>query len=138
MGAAAAGKWSKPVSQYNLKNKSKKKLKSLLMRRSVILLLLLLLQLGVLVGTAVYLSQAQFYLYVLLHLVSLLVVFVILMKKDNPSYKLGWIIPIMAVPLVGGLFYLVVGDKRIGRAMKKRIDAYARILERKQIGRAHV
>lgn len=135
MGAAAAGKWSKPVSQYNLKNKSKKKLKSLLMRRSVILLLLLLLQLGVLVGTAVYLSQAQFYLYVLLHLVSLLVVFVILMKKDNPSYKLGWIIPIMAVPLVGGLFYLVVGDKRIGRAMKKRIDAYARILERKQYKR---
>ena len=90
MGAAAAGKWSKPVSQYNLKNKSKKKLKSLLMRRSVILLLLLLLQLGVLVGTAVYLSQAQFYLYVLLHLVSLLVVFVILMKKDNPLWQCPW------------------------------------------------
>lgn len=120
------------MNKMNLKNKGKKKIKSLLSRRSVILLLLLLLQLALLVGTAVYLSQAQFYLYVSLNIISLLAVFWILMKKDNPSYKLGWIIPIMAVPLVGGIFYLVMGDKRIGRAMKKRIDRYSRILEKKQ------
>ncbi|MGM0396447.1 MAG: cardiolipin synthase [Bacillota bacterium] len=52
---------------------------------------------------------------------SLLVVLFLNMKEENASYKIGWIILIMALPVFGGLFYLVFGNKRPSRFMRSRL-----------------
>ena len=49
---------------------------------------------------------------VMLSILSLMVVLFLNMKEENASYKIGWIILIMTLPVFGGLFYLHFGTKR--------------------------
>ena len=51
---------------------------------------------------------------------------VILNKRINPSYKLGWTMLIMAFPVFGLLLYLLFGHSRIAEEMQKR---YTRVQE---------
>ena len=60
-----------------------------------------------------------------LTLMSVLMVLLIVSKDDNPAYKIGWIILILLVPLLGALFYLCFGNKRPSRLMRARFDAMA-------------
>lgn len=53
---------------------------------------------------------------------SLLVVLWIINRDDNPAYKVAWIILIMALPLLGGLFYLAVGHKQPSRKMRRKME----------------
>ena len=55
-------------------------------------------------------------------LLSLIMVLHIVVKDDNPSYKIAWIILIMALPLFGGLFYLFFGSKRPSKGMRILLD----------------
>lgn len=60
---------------------------------------------------------------------SLLVVLFLNMKEENASYKIGWIILIMALPVFGGLFYLLFGNKRPSRFMRFRLlNEHGRVL----------
>lgn len=63
--------------------------------------------------------------YVGLQLVSLIVVLWIITKRDNPSYKIAWIIVIMLFPLFGGIFYLVFGNKPMSKKQAERVRRYA-------------
>lgn len=65
------------------------------------------------------LSNRFFYFYAVCVILSIIVVVWLVSKRDNPSYKLAWSIPITLFPLFGGLFYLLFGNKRIPRAMKE-------------------
>jgi cardiolipin synthase len=44
---------------------------------------------------------------VILSVISIFVVFIIFNKKSKPAYKLSWVFLILAVPVFGGLFYLL-------------------------------
>lgn len=48
----------------------------------------------------------------ILGLLSILVTLWIIYKDDNPAYKLAWIVPILLVPIVGGLLYIAMGNKK--------------------------
>ncbi|HCX61009.1 MAG TPA: cardiolipin synthase, partial [Clostridiales bacterium] len=52
-------------------------------------------------------------------LISILVVIYILNSKSDPAYKIAWIIPIMLVPIFGGLFFLMSGGAGLSSRMKK-------------------
>lgn len=56
---------------------------------------------------------------------SMLVVLYIISKDDNPAYKLAWIIPILTFPLLGGILYLMFGDKRPTKRMRIQMDKAA-------------
>ena len=56
-----------------------------------------------------------------LSLFSIVVVLFLNMKEENASYKIGWIILIMALPVFGGLFYLLFGNKRPSRIMRSKL-----------------
>ena len=112
-----------------MKNYPKKKqLKNWLHSRLFMTILLLLFQLGFFAAGIIYLSRIQMYLSWALRLVSILVVFRILSTPDNPSYKISWILVIMIAPLMGGLFYLIFGNKSVGRNVQKKLDQYTRML----------
>lgn len=88
----------------------------------------------VIVGVILFLQVAYFM--VLLHrlgnysteihftftIISILVVLYIINKNDNPGYKLAWIVPILAFPLLGGILYLAMGDKKPARKMRKKLE----------------
>lgn len=52
---------------------------------------------------------------------SVLVVLHLNMKVDNASYKIGWIIVVMAFPLLGGLLYLLFGNKRPSKSKHTKL-----------------
>lgn len=58
----------------------------------------------------------------ILSLFSILVVLYLNVKEENASYKIGWIILIMAFPIFGGLFYLLFGNKRPSKFMSFRLN----------------
>lgn len=58
---------------------------------------------------------------ILFTVLSILMMLFIICKDDNPAYKIGWIVMISAVPLVGGLLYLCFGNKRPSKRLRMEI-----------------
>jgi len=54
-------------------------------------------------------------------LLSALVVLWIVYSDRNPAYKIAWIIPIMLMPIFGGIFYLAFGGNTLSRKEKNRM-----------------
>lgn len=46
----------------------------------------------------------------------------LLNKWDNPAYKLAWIIPILMFPTLGGMLYLLYGNKEPTRRLRKNLE----------------
>ena len=86
--------------------KAKKGLLSAIFSRSAIGLLLILLQIGIIVFGMYYMSESIFALYWVFTFIGFLAVIHIINKKGNPAFKLAWIIPVLALPVVGVTFYL--------------------------------
>lgn len=97
------------------------KLLKFLFSRMVIIGLLIIIQLGILIFTIWKLSESFVYLYVLFTAISIFSVIYILSTKDNPSYKLAWVIPVLLVPVFGGLFYLIFGSRRTTKKFRERM-----------------
>jgi len=57
-----------------------------------------------------------------LKLLSIVMALYIINKTDVPAYRMGWILVIMILPLFGGLLYLLIGEKRPARYLRKRIE----------------
>ena len=98
------------------------KLLKFLFSRMVIVGLLILIQLGILIFTIWKLSESFVYLYVLFTTISIIAVIYILSTKDNPSYKLAWVIPVLFLPVFGGLFYLLFGSRRTTKKFRARVS----------------
>lgn len=45
----------------------------------------------------------------------------IINDKSNPAYKIAWLIPILLLPVFGGLIYILFGSDRTGRYMRKKL-----------------
>lgn len=60
-------------------------------------------------------------LYIALLVLSVVVTLVIISKNTNPAYKIAWLVPILAFPVFGGLFYLMLGGNRLSRHQRKKM-----------------
>ena len=56
-------------------------------------------------------------------LLSLLIVLHILYHDDVSGFKIGWIILILQLPVMGGLLYLLFGGKLPAHRMRRRLAA---------------
>lgn len=59
----------------------------------------------------------------LFKLLSIVMILYIIGKVDVPGYKIGWIVLIMVFPLLGGLLYLLLGENRPAKYLRKRLEA---------------
>lgn len=98
-----------------------KKIVQFLTSRLFVFALLILLQAGVLVMGILWLQELSVYFYMFCAALSLVIVFSIVSKQDNPMYKIAWIIPIMLVPVLGGAFYLLFGKRNISPRIRQRL-----------------
>lgn len=99
-----------------------KKLKFLINNGILITTALLVVQIVWLILFILKLSNYSIVINILFTLISLLIVLHIVVKDENASYKIAWIILIMALPLFGGLLYLIFGDKRPSKGMQILLD----------------
>lgn len=99
-----------------------KNLLKVLFSRMVIVGCLILFQLGIILLIVLKLSEAFVYLYAIFEILSIVVVLYILSRKDNPSYKLAWVMPVLVLPIFGSLLYFIFGGNKIRRKLKKQID----------------
>ncbi len=99
-----------------------KKLSGILFRKTTAIVVLILLQLGVLVLSIWRMASFFPYVYLVLLMLSLAVLVWVINSDTNPSYKLAWAIPILILPIFGGIFYLLFGTSKVSSRLKKNME----------------
>lgn len=66
-------------------------------------------------------SESFFDFYLASLTLSIIIVFIIINNKSNPSYKIAWIVPVMIFPIFGGLFYLLYGGNKLSTREKLKM-----------------
>lgn len=66
-------------------------------------------------------TKLTIWAYILFHIINIIVVFQIINKRSNPSYKMMWIIFILAIPPMGGVIYLLWGSGRVTPAFRRKM-----------------
>ncbi|MDD5969360.1 MAG: cardiolipin synthase [Anaerostipes sp.] len=99
-----------------------KKLAKFLFSRLVVGILVLFLQIYWFVAIVFQIGEHNGLLSFILKTFSIVVVIYIINKDDNPAYKLAWVIPILTVPILGGIMYLYLGNKKPSRRLRKVLD----------------
>ena len=111
-----------------------KKLLSMVSHRTVLVALMLLVQVGLFAAAILRFSEYFVYFYLTCVFVSLFAVLYIINQKSDPGYKIAWIVPILLVPVFGGLIYLLCGgtgvSKKLGRKLEETQARFAEALER--------
>lgn len=59
----------------------------------------------------------------LLSIVAVFLVLFIVIKRDESTYKLLWLLVILAIPLVGTLLYLCFGNKRTAKPLRRQLES---------------
>ena len=94
--------------------------------KPIYIVLALLLQILGLLLLVDYFSQKFFIVYYILTVFSLCVSMHIINRDSDSSSKLLWVLLIMALPIFGGLIYLLIGNRKIPKAlMAKDRQAYS-------------
>lgn len=83
-----------------------KRILRMILSRTFLILILVLIQLAFLIYAINFLSQ-YLYIQIINYVLSVLIVLYLLVKEENPIYKLTWIMPILIFPLFGGIFYII-------------------------------
>lgn len=99
--------------------KAFKKALKLIFNRIFYVVVAILLQVAWLFLLLVRLYQYSPYISAGMNLVAILLVLWIVNKKWNPSYKIGWTILIMALPIFGVMCYFLFGRSRIAGEMQE-------------------
>ncbi len=84
--------------------------------------ILILLQINWLLFSFFKLASYSIYTSAFFTILSLMMALHIISKDENPAYKIAWLIPILTVPLVGGLMYFLYGDKKPAKFMRRKLD----------------
>jgi cardiolipin synthase A/B len=98
------------------------KLLKIINSRIFITSVLLLIQLTWFILFLIRLTNYSVWISTAFSILSVLIVLYIIGKDENASYKIAWIILIMALPLFGGFFYLFFGNKRPSKGMRIRLS----------------
>ena len=99
-----------------------KRIRKLLFQRVVIVGLSILLQLALMVSMVQWLSEYRTWIRAFLTLLSVITVIYLMYDRTNASYKIAWIILILACPVAGISIYLAFGGRRLSRPVRKRMQ----------------
>lgn len=98
----------------------------ILVIRMVVMALLGILQIVWMVSLVNGLVQHSVILNMMMTLLSLGIILFLVNKNESPAYRLSWIILVAVFPIVGSIFYLFAGNKRLMRDMKDRLNGQMR------------
>ena len=105
-----------------VKKKTKKGIFHIVFSRTALVFLLLIFQVVLLFEMFTSLVKYAPVMYLLLLILGSAVVIYIINRKENPAFKMSWILFVMAIPIVGMLFYLFtrvqIGTRFIGKRLQ--------------------
>lgn len=82
---------------------------------------LILVQLAWLFFFFISLTEYSIWINVFFSMISIAMFLAVIVSNQNPAYQIGWITIIAVFPILGGLFYFFMGNKRPSRKMKKQL-----------------
>ncbi len=82
---------------------------------------LVLLQITFFTILGISMSQWAKVLYRIVQSFAFILIFIIINKRDNPSYKLTWIVFIITMPFVGGVLFFLWGNGKVKPILRKRL-----------------
>lgn len=92
-----------------------------LLRRRAAVAVLLVIQIAFLAWLLVTRSRSSVYVNVALQLLSIICVFVVVLRRSKGAFKLSWVILILSFPMFGGLLYLLSTFESSTRLYRKRL-----------------
>ena len=98
-----------------------KKILGFLFNKITITFLLILIQIIWLIVLFMNLSEYSIWINVFFSVLSIIMFLSVIVSNQNPAYQIGWISIIAVFPILGGLFYLFMGNKRPSRRMKRSL-----------------
>ncbi len=103
--------------------------KKMITNRIMVTSLLIVLQILIFAAAFWYVYQFSLPITIVFHVLTMIYTIYIVNKDDSPSYKIGWIILILSVPPVGAILYMLWGDKRPSKKLRKKLEKSYKILE---------
>lgn len=91
--------------------------------RALLIVILFLLQLIWFILFLTKLSHYSAAAKTVLRIISLIMVLFVVNRNETPSYRISWLIIILAFPIFGGLFYLLFGHKRPVKNLAQQLNA---------------
>ena len=99
------------------------KLLKKLFSRTVVTALLIVIQVAWLAALLLQLGNSLPAIQTVLRILSLVAILFVIKSDMNPSYKIGWILLIAVLPILGGLMYVIFGNKRPTKNMREMLRA---------------
>lgn len=99
------------------------KLLKKLFSRTVVTALLIVIQVAWLAALLLQLGNSLPAIQTVLRILSLVAILFVIKSDMNPSYKIGWILLIAVLPILGGLMYIIFGNKRPTKNMREMLRA---------------
>lgn len=103
-------------------NRFIRKLLKIVLNRVVIVGLLILLQIIWMVTSLTELAECSTLLQEILNLISTIAVIAVVNTRDNPAYKIAWVIAIMALPVLGGTMYLLFSGWLPSKNLRRKLS----------------
>lgn len=89
--------------------------------RVFVVSLLIFIQISMISLIMIYLSWIYIPIYILFMVISFVIVIAIINRNNNPMFKIAWIIPVLAFPICGALFYLMFGRTHLNKKNRTRL-----------------
>lgn len=121
----------------NANNKKKRGLFRIVFGRTTIVVLLILMQVAMLFCAYAFLANKIIYYQGVITAISFVTLVCIINNDENAGFKIAWIIPVLAFPVFGALFYLYCRNQYSIKMIKGKlnsIDADIKQYQRKSIG----
>lgn len=99
------------------------KLLKKLFSRTVVTALLIVIQVAWLAALLLQLGNSLPAIQTVLRILSFVAILFVIKSDMNPSYKIGWILLIAVLPILGGLMYVFFGNKRPTKNMREMLRA---------------
>ena len=106
----------------------------IIFHRAGLVSLFLLLQLFTLAMPVLAFAQYSFLFYAFYLIIALIAVLKIVGSRYQAAYKIAWVIPVLSLPVFGGLMYLLYGGNKLSRREKQKM-ALQEELVRKCMGK---
>ncbi|MBQ8816513.1 MAG: cardiolipin synthase [Lachnospiraceae bacterium] len=96
--------------------------KKMITNRITVTAIMILLELALLLGIFWRAVQYSWFIMGAFSLLSMLYVFYLVIKDDNASYRIGWILLIAFIPPFGAFLYMLWGDKKPSKKLQARLN----------------
>jgi cardiolipin synthase len=101
-----------------------KKFLKLLTGRLFTFIALLLVQIAVLIWLLLNFMNLNTYFIPMIYSMAFISVFFVVSRDDHPVFKISWILVILIAPIFGVPFYMLFGNKRVGRRVARQMAKY--------------